>query len=308
MRILITGGTGLIGRHAAKALCQRGHVVRVLSRRTRPQVALLAGLGTSGIEYAVGDVRDEGTLPQALEGCDAVVMSHQFPNFPVEDPARHNTFREVDELGTRNVVRAARQAGAKRLVYISGSGVGSANDKNHPGIAAKLAAERVVFESGLSAISLRISVVYAPDDKYFSLLARAARFSPLVPVFGDGASRCQPIHASDVAEVIAHAAEQENVTGVVDVGGPEVVTWKQLLLAAAEVATGAHKFALPIPSPLLNITGWLGESFSPPLFSRGAAQFLQFESVCGERNSQVVFGLQAMGLRAGLERALNNRR
>jgi NADH dehydrogenase len=301
MHILITGGTGVVGRHAAKALCQHGHNVRVLSRRASPQVALWQGLGMA---YAVGDVRDETTLPAAIEGWDAIVLSHQFPRFPVEDPARHNTFREVDQLGTENVVRAAKRLGVRRLVYISGSGLSSDNATAHPGIAAKLAAERAVFESGLSAISLRVSVVYAPDDKYFPLLAKAARFSPIVPVFGDGSSRCQPVYVGDVAEAIASAIEQNDVTGVVDVGGPEVVTWKQLLLLAAEVATGARKFALPIPAPLLHLAGWLGEKFSPPLFSRQAAQFIQFESVCGERDACAVFGLQPMPLREGLKLAL----
>ncbi len=301
MRILITGGTGVIGRHAAKALQARGHTVRLLSRRANPQVALLRGLL---MEYAVGDVRDESTLQQAIAGCDAIVLSHQFPRFPVEDAKRHNTFQEVDQMGTENVVRVAKRLGVQRLVYISGSGVGSANIASHPGIAAKLAAERAVFESGLSAVSLRISVVYAPDDKYFPMLAKAAKFSPFVPVFGDGASRCQPIYVGDVAAVITSTIEQTHITGIVDVGGPDVVTWRQLLLTAAEVATGARKFALPIPNAVLNVAGWLGEKFSPPLFSRGAAQFIQFESVCSGPDIASVFGMQPMALRAGLRLAL----
>lgn len=162
--VLITGGTGVIGRHAAKLLCERGHTVRILSRRGNPTVPLLRGL--PNIEDAQGDVRDPGSLTRAFEGCDAIVLSHQFQNFPVGNPKTNDTFDAVDRAGTENCVRTAQQAGLQRLVYISGIALSNANPP-HPGTAAKFAAERAVFESGIASVSLRVNVVYAPDDNIF---------------------------------------------------------------------------------------------------------------------------------------------
>jgi NADH dehydrogenase len=307
LNVLITGGTGVIGRHAARLLAERGHGVRILSRRPTPDVPLLRGL--PNVTFAQGDVRDPASLAAAFEGCDAAVLSHQFQNFPVENPKRAETFDAVDRLGTENCVRAALAAWKHpelvegRLVYISGVALSHPNPP-HPGVTAKLAAERAVFESGLSAIALRVNVVYAPDDKYFPKLARAARFSPVVPIFGNGQSRCAPIHVADVAQAIAHAVERPEVGGIVGVSGPDTVTWKMLLLTAAEVGAGGKRWPLHIPQRLLMAVGALGERLPTPPLSRAAVIFAtQFDQSPTQPNCDAVFGFRVMGLREGLQRA-----
>ncbi len=300
--ILITGGTGLIGRHAAKLLCERGHTVRILSRRAAPDVPLLRGLP---IEYVQGDVRDPTSLEPAAAGCAAIVLSHQFQNFPVENPKRNETFDAVDRAGTEYCVAAARRAGVQRLVYVSGIALGNPNPP-HPGVRAKLAAERAVFESGLAAVALRVNVVYASDDKYFPKLARAATWSPFVPIFGAGQSRCAPIHVDDVARAIAYAAERMAIGGVVNVCGPDEVTWKALLLAVAHVGSGGRrKIPMHIPSSLLFLAGWVGERLPTPLLSREAVIFAtQFDQSCrAGRGCDEAFGFRPMGLWEGLHRA-----
>ncbi len=302
--ILITGGTGVIGRHAARLLGERGHVVRVLSRRANPNVALLRGL--SNIEYVQGDVRDPATLLRAFEDCDAAVLSHQFQNFPIENPKTHDTFDAVDRAGTENCVRAAQHAALKRLVYISGIALSNANPP-HPGTTAKLAAECVVFESGISAVSLRVNVAYAPDDKYFSLLARAAKWSPLVPIFGNGVARCAPVHVGDVARAIAYAVERPEVGGVVGVCGADEASWKELLLTVAEVGAGSKRWPLYIPQRLLYLAGAIGERLPTPKLSREAVTFAtQFDQRCNSPNCDRVFGFRVMGLREGLMKAFGN--
>jgi NADH dehydrogenase len=301
LNILITGGTGVIGRHAAKLLAERGHSVRILSRRATPDVPLLRGL--PNVTFAQGDVRDPASLADAFEGCDAVVLSHQFQNFPVENPKRNETFDAVDRLGTGNCVRAAQQAGVRHLVYISGVALSHPNPP-HPGVTAKLAAEQTVFESGLSAVSLRVNVVYAPDDKYFPKLAQAARLSPFVPIFGNGQSRCAPIHVVDVAQAIAYAAERPEVGGVVSACGPDEVSWKELLLAVAEVGAGGKRWSVHIPQTALMAAGALGEKLPTPPLSRQAVIFAtQFDQRCAPPNCDAVFSFRVMGLREGLERA-----
>ena len=311
-KILVTGGTGVIGRHAAKLLSERGHGIRILSRRAKPDVPMLHNC--ANIEYAQGDVRDPASLVAAFEGCEAAVLSHQFQNFPVENPKHNETFDAVDRVGTANCVRAAlssrqhferseaesRNAGVSRLVYISGIALSNPNPP-HPGVEAKLAAERAVFASGISSISLRVNVVYAPDDKYFPLLARAARFSPLVPIPAGGKSRCAPIHVADVAQAITFAVERQEVGGIVSVCGTDMVTWRELLLAVAEAGAGGQRWPLHIPSWLLMLAGAIGERLPTPPLSRAAVRFAtQFDQACAPPNSDEVFGFRVIGLREGL--------
>lgn len=306
MHILITGGTGVIGRHAARLLDERGHHVRILSRRARPDVPLLRG--RANVEFVQGDVRDPASLASAFDGCDAAVLSHQFQNFPVENPRRNETFDAVDRLGTENCVRAAQRAGLRRLVYISGIALSNPNPP-HPGVRAKLAAEEAVFAGGISAIALRVNVVYAPDDKYFPLLARAARWSPMVPIPGDGRSRCAPIHADDVARAIAYAVERTDIGGAINVCGPDEVTWAALLLAVAQAgAGGRRRMPLHIPQSALMLAGAIGERLPTPLLSREAVVFAtQFDQTCRSGvNCDEAFGFRVMGLREGLRKAFES--
>jgi uncharacterized protein YbjT (DUF2867 family) len=293
----MTGGTGVIGRHTALRLSRLGHTVRVFSRRANPVVPLLRDCPS--LQFAQGDVREPASLQQAMHGCDAAVLSHQFQNFPVENPKRNETFDAVDRAGTENCVIAAQAAGVQRLVYISGIALSNPNPP-HPGVVAKLAAEQAVFNSGISSISLRVNVVYAPDDKYFSKLAAAARWSPFVPVLGKGDSICAPVHVDDVAEAITHAIDS-NMNGIVSVCGPDEVAWKELLLRVAQAGAGRRKIPLHIPQSWLNIAGGIGERLPSPLLSRQAVTFAtQFNQCCAPPNCDAVFGMTLMTLAEGI--------
>lgn len=301
--VLITGGTGVIGRHAARRLSQHDHTVRILSRRQTPDVPLLRDLPR--IEYVQGDVREPASLHAAMQDIEVAVLSHQFQNFPVENPKRNETFDAVDRAGTEHCVQAAQAAGVRRIVYLSGIALSNPNPP-HPGVTAKLAAEQAVFNSGLSSISLRVNVVYAPDDKYFPRLAHAARWSPFVPIFGKGETICAPIHVNDVVEAIARAVEGEQA-GVVSVCGPNEVTWKALLLAVAQ-AGGGRKIPLHIPQSLLYLAGGIGERLPTPLLSRQAVTFAtQFNQRCQPPNCDAVFDMPLMTLAEGVQAAFGRR-
>jgi len=296
--ILITGGTGLIGRHVAKRLCAHGYAVRILSRRAKPHVPLVSAY--ANVAYVQGDVRDPSSLPAAFAGCAGAVLAHQFHNFPVENPHANETFDAVDRAGTHNCVIASQHARLGRLVYISGSALDRPNPP-HPGLAAKLAAERLVLDSGIPAVALRVNVVYASDDKYFSVLARAARYSPLIPIPAGGITRCAPIYVEDVTQAITYALERLDVGGVVSVCGSDTLTWKALLLAVAETGSGQKRWPFVIPTPVLMLAGAIGERLKPPRLSREAVVFAtQLDQSCAGPNCDTVFGFQLTDLRAGL--------
>ena len=107
----------------------------------------------------------------------------------------------MDADGTRNVVAALKAHGQpRRLVYLSGAAVRDEAAGRHPGIDAKLLAERHVRESGVPWTILRASIVYGPGDHYFSRLAQMIAQGPVVPVFGDGRALAEPIHVDDLAQ------------------------------------------------------------------------------------------------------------
>ena len=112
MKTLVTGGSGVVGRAVVRQLAAAGREVRGLAR-SEEAAAVLAGLGAAP---AAGDILDPDSLARAAAGCEAVYHIAGRVSFCPKDPAR---LYEVNVEGTRNVVRAARRAGARRLVYTS---------------------------------------------------------------------------------------------------------------------------------------------------------------------------------------------
>ncbi|MFS8641342.1 MAG: SDR family NAD(P)-dependent oxidoreductase, partial [Symbiobacteriaceae bacterium] len=157
--VLVAGGTGFIGSHLVRRLAEDGHRVIVMSRdpeRARQRVP-------QGVEVRRGDVTDAASLDPAVEGAEVVVCAVQFPNHPVENPRRGYTYVRVDGEGTVRLVGAARRAGVRRFIYISGAGTREGQTK--PWFIAKLMAEKAVRESGIPYTIFRPSWVYGPEDR-----------------------------------------------------------------------------------------------------------------------------------------------
>lgn len=293
MRILITGGTGFIGKAAARALHERGHDVRLLSSRC-------AGV-QNGYPVVQGNVRDPASLKAALEGIEGVVIAHQFPGFPIERPASHDTFREVDADGTANVIKALKAHGqAQRVVYLSGAAVREEMAGAHPGIDAKLDAERSVRESGIPWTILRASIVYGPGDHYFSRLAQMIEKGPAVPVFGDGRALASPIHVDDLAQTIARSVDDPRAqNALLDACGPNTLSANATLDLLMQ-ALGRRRPILHLPLGPINAVAAAMERLPNPPLSRGLVAFSRFDNTSQGVNADLILGLIYRTVDAGV--------
>ncbi|GHH21360.1 SDR family oxidoreductase [Streptomyces lanatus] len=208
--ILVTGGTGTLGRLVTERLRADGHEVRALSRHAQP--------------YAV-DLRKGGpALDAALAGVDTVVHCATSTN-------------GGDEEAARNLISAARAAGVRHLVYISIVGV----DRVPLGYyKAKLAVERQVEESGLDWTVLRAT-------QFHDLVARVlGAMSRLPIVLLPAGVKDQPIEVAEVADRLAELAVAAPAGRVEDLGGPEVRTFDSLARAYLK-ATGRKRLVVRVP-------------------------------------------------------------
>ena len=296
MHILITGGCGFIGLAAARELRRRGQDVRLLSSRRDGQYA--------GFPVVRGDVRDPASLAAAVPGIEAVVIAHQFPNFPIEQPKTHDTFREVDADGTRHVLNALRAHGLKaqpqRVVYLSGAAVRDSLAGRHPGIDAKIAAEAFVRESGMAWTILRASVVYGPGDHYFSRLAEFVKRGPVVPVLGNGRALSAPIHVNDLASAVASALEDAcGENALLDACGPNILSTNavlDLLMAALR----QRRPVVHLPLGLMRAAASALEYLPHPPLTRGLIGFTQFDNTSHGTNADAALGLTFRSVDAGV--------
>jgi len=292
MTVLLTGGTGFVGTHVAHALRAREVPVRALVR----DPARASRLRAWGCELVEGDVTDAASLGRACDGADAVVQLVSILNGKPAD------FERLMAQGTRDLVAAAQAAGVRRLVLASALGLDERSRDAVPYFAAKWEMERAVRESGLEHVIFRPSFVFGRDGGALQVFLRLARFAPVTPIIGDGLSRLQPIWVEDVAEFFARSLEQGS--GVVELGGPDAVTWDDFW-ARLKRTTGNRRPSVHVPFGVMRLQAAAMELFPNPPLTRDQLTMLQLgDNVVSDPAPAAAFGVELVPLDEQLRRAV----
>jgi uncharacterized protein YbjT (DUF2867 family) len=294
--VAIAGGSGFIGRSIARRLAALPQWrVRVLSRSPERARAKLADLDA---QFVRGEVTEPDTLPAALAGASAVVSAVQFDGYPIENPRRGLTFERIDLGGTLALLAAAKSAGVRRFIYISGA----AADENsgHPAFRTKGKAERAVRESGLEYTIFRPSLVYGPEDSVVNNFARAIRLAPVFPVPGTGRQKLQPVLVDDLAACVALAVSGRGQGGTYEIGGPELMTFDDLIRLIMELS-GHRRPIVHVPETVMRAMGAIGEMLPTPPLSRDAVTFVVADNACDIAPLVEEFGIQLTPARIGMQ-------
>jgi NADH dehydrogenase len=218
MKILVTGGTGVVGESAVRALHRRGHTVRVLSRNAGRDEKWWP----AGVDGWAGDISDEKSVRGSADGCDVVL---HVAGIVDEQPPTH-TFQAVNIDGTRYVVLEAERAGVKKVVYVSSLGAERGQSEYHR---SKFVAEDVVRAFTRDWVVLRPGAVYGPGDEHVSVLLRMIRSLPVIPTIGDGTQRFQPMWHEDLAEALAMSVERDSIRCcTLEIAGPDLTSQNDL--------------------------------------------------------------------------------
>ncbi len=243
--VLVTGGTGFLGRHVCRALIARGHLprllVRVGSEDRIPEDIRRASRVTPG------DVTNREFVENAAQSTNAIV---HLAGIVREYPEKGVTFGEVHVEATRHAVHAAQAWGIPRFVYVSalGAAAGDSGDSRRY-FASKGEAEAIVRRSGLSWTVFRPGGIFGPGDRFISELEKAVRRAPFLPVPGDGTFLLQPVFVGDVVKGIVDCLARPDTSGrTFDVSGPDRIAYGELvdrIAAAAGIRVRKVHVAVP---------------------------------------------------------------
>jgi NADH dehydrogenase len=236
--LLVTGGTGFVGGYILEALEGRmpRSQVRVMARGGRD----LSKLGQMGYETAPGSVSEYEDLQRAMQGVDTVIHLVAIIR---EAPKKGQTFERVIGEGTENVVRAAKEAGVKRLLFMSALG---ATNMSTPYFRNKIRGEEAIKASGIPYTIVRPSFLIGPGGEFTGLLKLLTAF-PIVPVLGPGNYPVQPMYVRDIASYFTQALDDDRFTNqVFEVGGPEVFEYNEMIRRTLS-ARGKRGFLFHVP-------------------------------------------------------------
>ena len=196
---LVAGGTGFVGSAIVEELLKRGEPVAVLGRSAE---GIRRRFGDS-VEARAADVTQPETLAAAFNGIDTVINAVQFPGSPIEQPRKGWTFENIDYNGARHQVDAAKAAGVRRFVYVSG--VGAAADAKKHWFRFKWQAEQYLANSGLEWVVIRPTWVFGPGDHSLNRILSFGKLLPFFPLFGRGKQdMTTPEHPRAPSTVVGH--------------------------------------------------------------------------------------------------------
>jgi NADH dehydrogenase len=286
--VTVFGGSGFLGRHVVRALAKLGYRVRVAVRR--PELAgFLQPLGSVGQIHAMqANVRHPASVEAAAREADVVINL-----VGILFERGRQTFDAVQSTGAETVALAAASVGA-RMIQVSAIGA----DESAPSRYARSKAlgEKLVLSAAPSAVILRPSVLFGPEDDFFNKFAAIARFSPALPLVGGGHTRFQPIFAGDVASAIVAAIEGHAKDGeIYEVGGPEVYSFKELMQFML-TTIGRQRLLIPIPFALAKFQAGLLQLMPKPLLTPDQVELLRDDAVVSDEAKREGRTLEALGI------------
>ncbi len=292
MNILVTGITGYIGSLLAPRLQRGGHSVRGFSRH--------ASGGAGGFPVVTGDAVSGIGLEEALEGIDVAYFLIHSMERSLDGP-----FAARDRAAAENFARAAQAAGTKRIIYLGGL----IPDKRplSPHLASRLEVEQTLLEAAPESVALRASIVIGAGSRPFRFLVRLVERLPVLPMPGWRTRRTTPIDERDMIESLARSATNQSVAGLVlDVGGPEEVTYRELIerirdsLLLGRVTIGLGRMtATPIASRIASVVADEAHELIGPLMESLATDLL-----AGETRAPELLGVRLHSLDSAIEHAL----
>jgi uncharacterized protein YbjT (DUF2867 family) len=286
--VTVFGGSGFLGRHVVRALAKLGYRIRVAVRR--PELAgYLQPLGRVGQIHAVqANLRYPASVEAATRGADVVINL-----VGILFERGRQRFDAVQAFGAEAVALAAAAFGA-RMIHVSAIGADEQSPSHYA--RSKAAGERLVLAAVPSAVILRPSVVFGPEDDFFNKFAAIARFSPALPLVGGGHTRFQPVFAGDVASAAVAAIEGRAQDGqIYELGGPEVRSFKELMQFMLAIVE-RRRLLVPLPFALAKFQAGFLQFMPTPLLTPDQVELLRRDVVVTDAAQSERRTLEALGV------------
>ncbi len=291
--VLVTGATGFVGRRLVPALSDAGHEVRAMTRRPEDY---------SGVGDPVGaDVDDPASLAAALDGVDvAIYLVHS-----LDDP----DFERKDAQAARNFSKAAADAGVRQIIYLGGLGVDGDDLSAH--LRSRREVEGLLGTDGVPVTILRAAIVVGHGGISWEITRQLVKNLPAMVVPRWVHTLSQPIGIDDVVRYLAGVVDKDEALGrVFEIGGPEQLTYLEMMQVASEVAGGKRLpiITVPVLTPRLS-SYWLAlVTDVDATTGRNLIDSMSTEVVVSETSIQELVPGDPMTYEECVRRALDERR
>lgn len=245
MRVALFGGTGFVGNYLVRALLNAGHEPSVLVRTGSEKKLAQA----DRCRITSGDIGSSDAIRATLDGCDAVIYNIGLLK---EFPRRGITFNEAHFTGVKRVIEAAQATGVQRFILMSANGV---KQPGTPYQETKFRAEQMLRGTELDWTIFQPSVIFGDSGgtQEFSHQLYSELVKPPVPAVAFPGVEMSPVYIDDVVDAFINSLTNPDTVGkTYALGGPEVLSWKEMVDRVAQAA-GRDKWFVTMPLGIMKI-------------------------------------------------------
>jgi len=304
MRVLITGASGFIGSALVPRLCAQGHELRALARdpaRVEQALSRLPGASGADLEVIVGDVLTGVGLDAALRNVEvAYYLVHSM------EASTDGPFPERERRSAENFADAAQRAGVGRVIYLGGLVPQDRAASRH--LASRLAVEEILLATAPDSLALRASIVIGARSRSFRFLVHLVERLPVLALPPWRSNRTAPIDARDMLELLTAAATSPAAAGrSLDVGGPEVMTYGEMITRIAEeMLVGRPRLRLGLSATSLAGPVAAAIAGEDPELILPLMEGLESDLLPRNGDSAQLLGVRLHSFQAAVERALRD--
>lgn len=273
--MLVTGASGYVGGRLVPRLLEARFAVRTLSRDPD---RLVDHPWAPAVERMQGDVLDAGSLPSALDGVDVAF-------YLIHTLGEGRSFEDMDRRAAQTFATAARNAGIRRIIYLSG--LSPQAEQLSPHLRSRAEVGQILLSSGVPTVVLRAAVILGSGSASFEMLRHLTERLPVMVTPRWVRTRIQPIAIRDVLHYLVGATTIPNtVNRAFDIGGPDVLTYVDMMRRYAALAGLRPRVVIPVPvlSPGLS-SHWVNVVTPVPRnIARPLVESLRNTVVCTEHD------------------------
>ncbi len=271
-KVLIFGASGQIGRYCIRRLVKDNYKVTAITRNKHQKAYILktqAPIGYLDIEES--DIFDEEKITKFISETDICINLVGI----LFERGKRNTFENIHNKFPKLISRICSQK-KKKLLHLSALGLENAKDSLYA--ASKLNGEESIKKNLPSATILKPSIVYSVDDKFTTKFMNILSLLPIFPLYYNGATKFCPVHASEVSEVIFKVISNEIYSKSIEVIGPEIITFKEILEKLLS-AINKKRILLPLPFFLAKASASIFQLLPTPLITNDQLKLLKYDNI-----------------------------
>ena len=266
----VFGGSGFLGRYVVQRLAAQGYVVRVAVRDTEAALFLKPMGAVGQVVPLYAPVEQEPAIQRAVEDAEIVVNL-----VGILAEQRRLQFYHVHKDGAERIARLSAAAGVRHLVHVSALAADINADSHYA--RSKGQGELAVRENFPNAVILRPSVLFGAEDRFFNRFANLAMLSMVIPIVG-GSTKLQPIYVGDVAAAVLAAATGQAAGQIVELGGPDVKTFRELIEYTLKVVQ-RHRLIWDMPLAIARLNAAILQHLPGKLLTPDQVKLLQRDNI-----------------------------